>query len=78
MPRCSSIINEVLRQYLNKTVLVKLRNGIEIRGTLIGFDHHMNLLLADTEEIPPQQQGGMKSGLMLIRGDTILLVSPMP
>lgn len=73
-PRCMEIINEELNKNLNKTILVKLRNGVEIRGVLVGYDQHLNLLLTNTEEINPK--GNIKGGLMLIRGDTILFISP--
>ncbi|GGI78770.1 small nuclear ribonucleoprotein (Sm) [Vulcanisaeta souniana JCM 11219] len=68
------IVNEELQRNLNKVILVKLRNGSEIRGVLIGYDQHLNLLLTDTEEI--NQRSGVKSSLMIIRGDTILFISP--
>ncbi|BDR93251.1 LSM domain-containing protein [Vulcanisaeta souniana] len=74
MPRCMEIVNEELQRNLNKVILVKLRNGSEIRGVLIGYDQHLNLLLTDTEEI--NQRSGVKSSLMIIRGDTILFISP--
>ncbi|WP_054856178.1 LSm family protein [Vulcanisaeta sp. JCM 16161] len=74
MPRCMEIVNEELQKNLNKVILVKLRNGAEIRGVLVGFDQHLNLLLTNTEEINPK--GGVKGGLMIIRGDTVLFISP--
>ena len=74
MPRCMEIINEELQKNLNKVILVKLRNGAEVRGVLVGYDQHLNLILTNTEEINPR--GGVKSVLMVIRGDTILFISP--
>lgn len=74
MPRCNEVISEELRKNLNKVVLVKLRNGVEVRGVLVGFDQHLNLILTETEEINPK--GNVKGGLMLIRGDTVLFISP--
>jgi small nuclear ribonucleoprotein len=68
------IINEELQKNLNKVILVKLRNGAEVRGVLVGYDQHLNLILTNTEEINPRD--GFKSGLMVIRGDTILFISP--
>ncbi len=66
MPRCMEIVNEELQKSLNKVILVKLRNGTEIRGVLVGYDQHLNLLLTNTEEVNPK--GGVKGGLMIIRG----------
>ncbi|MCG2870141.1 MAG: small nuclear ribonucleoprotein (Sm) [Vulcanisaeta sp.] len=74
MPRCNDVVSEELRKSLNKVVLVKLRSGVEVRGVLVGFDQHLNLILTETEEINPK--GNVKGGLMLIRGDTILFISP--
>ncbi|MGC9153393.1 MAG: LSM domain-containing protein [Vulcanisaeta sp.] len=74
MPRCMEIVNEELQKNLNKVILVKLRNGAEIRGVLVGYDQHLNLLLTNTEEINPKS--GVKNALMIIRGDTILFISP--
>nr|KJR71731.1 MAG: small nuclear ribonucleoprotein (Sm) [Vulcanisaeta sp. AZ3] len=72
--RCMEIINEELQKNLGRVILVKLRNGDEIRGVLVGYDSHLNLLLTDTEEVNPK--GSVKVGTMIIRGDTILFVSP--
>ncbi len=74
MPHCMEIVNEELQNNLNKVILVKLRNGAEVRGVLVGFDQHLNLLLANAEEINPK--GSAKSSLMIIRGDTVLFISP--
>ncbi|MEM4456890.1 MAG: LSM domain-containing protein, partial [Archaeoglobaceae archaeon] len=45
------------------------------RGTLDGYDIHMNLVLLNAEEI----QGGevvKKVGSVIIRGDTVVFISP--
>ncbi len=64
-----------MKKALNKTVLVKLRNGVELRGRLRGFDLHLNVLLDDAEELIDKDV--IKRGLVLIRGDTIVLISPL-
>ena len=43
---------KVLDESINKVVLIKLKGGKTLRGNLLGFDQHMNLLLDSTEEIP--------------------------
>ncbi len=66
---------DVLTQSLNSVVLVGLKDGHIIRGRLAGFDLHVNLVLEDAEEI----QGGevkRRYGRMMIRGDSVLFVSP--
>jgi len=56
-------------------VLVKLRNGKLIRGLLQGYDQHMNLVLDGAEEI--QNNGAtLKLGVIIVRGDNIVMVSP--
>ncbi len=66
---------DVLNAALNKNVLVKLKGDVEVRGTLASFDVHMNLVIEDGEEL----KGGemkRKLGTVLLRGDTIVYVSP--
>jgi len=75
MSRCLESIGEEMRKSLNKLVLVKLRNGTEIRGRLRGFDLHLNIFLEDSEELIGKES--IKIGNVIIRGDTILLVSPI-
>lgn len=64
-----------LSEALGKTVLVKLKSGEEIRGELESFDNHMNLILGNAEEIEGTQPL-RKLGKTLLRGDTILFISP--
>ncbi len=75
MSRCLETVGEEMKKALNKTVLVKLRNGVELRGRLKGFDLHLNVLLDDAEELIDKDV--IKRGLVLIRGDTIVLISPL-
>ena len=42
---------KVLDESINKNVLIKLKGGKTITGTLQGFDQHMNLLLDQSEEL---------------------------
>tara|TARA_B100001750_G_scaffold1850_1_gene1539 strand:+ start:798 stop:980 length:183 start_codon:yes stop_codon:yes gene_type:complete len=45
---------KVLDESINKVVLIKLKGNKTIRGNLLGFDQHMNLLLDQSEEIPSE------------------------
>ncbi|AGK61764.1 Small nuclear ribonucleoprotein, LSM family [Archaeoglobus sulfaticallidus PM70-1] len=66
---------DVLNKSLQTSVIVRLKGGREFRGILDGYDIHMNLVLMDAEEI----QGGeivRKLGSVVIRGDTVVFVSP--
>ncbi len=68
---------KVLEESINKLVLVKIKGGKTIRGNLLGFDQHMNLLLDQSEEIPTE--GDSKSlGTIVVRGDNVVMISPPP
>ncbi len=68
---------KVLEESINKVVLVKIKGGKTIRGNLLGFDQHMNLLLDQSEEI--HSEGELKSlGTIVIRGDNVVMISPPP
>ena len=68
---------KVLDESLGKTVLIKLKGGKVIRGTLQGFDQHMNLTLDQSEEI--LEDGKNNSlGTIIVRGDNVVIISPPP
>ncbi|MEM4700486.1 MAG: LSm family protein [Candidatus Nezhaarchaeales archaeon] len=65
----------LLNASLGSDVLIKLKGGRELRGKLRSFDQHLNLVLEGAEEL--RQNGEVKKlGLVLIRGDNVVLVSP--
>ncbi len=66
----------MLAESLGSLVLVKLKGNKEVRGLLKSYDQHMNLVLSDSEEI--QTDGsGKKIGTIVIRGDNVILISPI-
>ena len=68
---------KILDESIGKTVLIKLKGSKTIRGNLLGFDQHMNLLLDQTEEIP--SEGDSKElGTLVVRGDNVIMISPPP
>jgi small nuclear ribonucleoprotein len=68
---------KVLDQSVGKIVLIKLKGGKIIRGSLQGFDQHMNLSLESAEEIAPDgKQSSL--GTLIVRGDNIIMISPPP
>ncbi len=68
---------KVLDESINQVVLIKLKGNKSIRGNLLGFDQHMNLLLESSEEIPIE--GEAKSlGTIVVRGDNVVMISPPP
>ena len=68
---------KVLETSLGKVVLIKLKGGKVIRGSLQGFDQHMNLSLENAEEV--SEDGKSTSlGTLIVRGDNIIMISPPP
>ena len=68
---------KVLDESNNKMVLIKLKGNKTIRGNLLGFDQHMNLLLDQSEEVP--SEGDSQSlGSIVVRGDNVVMISPPP
>jgi len=65
---------DVLEKAKDKRVILKLKNGAEITGTLQAFDLHLNLWLENAEE--RKDETTIKLGTALIRGDTIIYISP--
>jgi len=66
---------DILNKALQTPVIVRLKGGREFRGVLNGYDIHMNLVLQNAEEI---QEGEVvrRLGSVVIRGDTVVFVSP--
>ena len=62
-----------LDEYLNKTIMIKLRNKKTIQGNLQNFDQRMNLILTDSKDITGDDAKSLDN--VLLRGDNILLVS---
>ncbi len=68
---------KVLDESINQIVLIKLKGGKTIRGNLLGFDQHMNLLIDSSEEV--SAEGNSKSlGTIVVRGDNVVMISPPP
>ena len=65
---------DVLDKAKEKRVIIKLKNGAEITGVLQAFDLHLNLWLEEAEHRKDDTQ--IKLGTALIRGDTIIYISP--
>jgi len=65
---------DVLDKSKGKRVLIKLKNGVNITGVLQAFDLHLNIWLEEADERKDDVQ--VKLGSALVRGDTVILVSP--
>ena len=68
---------KVLDESINKMVLIKLKGNKTIRGNLLGFDQHMNLLLDRSEEVPSEGDS-ISLGAIVVRGDNVIMISPPP
>ena len=65
---------DVLDKAKGKRVIIKLKNGTQITGILQAFDLHLNLWLEEAVERKDETE--IKLGSVIVRGDTIILVSP--
>ena len=66
---------DALNNARDKRVLVELKNGKQLRGILKSFDMHINCVLEESEE---HVDGELKRklGIVFLRGDTIILITP--
>ncbi|MCC6033927.1 MAG: RNA-binding protein [Desulfurococcaceae archaeon] len=71
----SETAHKILEENLGNSVLIKTREGVLIRGRLKSFDQHLNVVLEEAEELL-KDGSTRKLGVVIIRGDTIILVSP--
>jgi len=67
---------DVIHRSLDKDVLVLLKRGGEFRGKLIGYDIHLNVVLADASLMQDGEEV-KKYGKIVIRGDNVLALSPV-
>lgn len=65
---------DFLNKSVNKNVLVVMKGGTTVRGTLKAFDVHMNIILEDAEKVT-EGSPDIKYGTTIIRGDTVILIS---
>ena len=65
---------QVLKDNIDKSILVKLKGDKIVKGILKKFDQHMNLVLSDATEYINDQSTTL--GNLLLKGDNIILISP--
>jgi small nuclear ribonucleoprotein len=67
---------DLLNKSIGGRVMIRLKNGTEIRGVVSSFDVHMNLVMENAEEL---EEGNLKAklGTILLRGGNILFVAPV-
>ena len=66
---------DLLNMSRGKEVIVQLKNDRQFVGTLRAFDIHINVVLDNTKEMHNGQQT-KNLGLVFLRGDTIIYISP--
>ncbi|MEZ0393891.1 MAG: LSm family protein [Desulfurococcaceae archaeon] len=72
----SETAHKMLEENLGNVVLIKIRGDIALRGRLKSYDQHLNVVLEEAEEI--RNDGSVrKLGTIVIRGDTVVLISPI-
>lgn len=65
----------VLNKAINQQVIVELKGKRGYRGTLDGYDPHMNLVLRNAEEILDSKTT-RKMDAIIVRGDNVIYISP--
>ena len=65
----------VLNKAINQHVIVELKGKRGYRGTLDGYDPHMNLVLRNAEEILDTKVT-RKMDAIIVRGDNVIYISP--
>lgn len=79
---------DLVRLSLDERVLVQIKGGRELDGTLHAFDQHLNMVLGDVNETIPVAEdvkcNGKESAkvlkkkhpMLFVRGDSVVLVAP--
>ena len=69
----------VLQEFLDREVLIKLKGGRMLSGVLESYDGHLNILLRQAKEITTEdsETRTRELGTVLIRGDNVIVVSPV-
>ena len=65
---------DILGNAQNKKIIVKTKQGEEVVGTLKAFDSHINISMDDAEIRGKENK--VKLGKVLVRGDSIVYISP--
>jgi small nuclear ribonucleoprotein len=65
---------DVLGSAQDKKVIIELKSGAKITGTLRAFDSHINIAVEDAAM--EDKENKVKLGKVLVRGDNIVFISP--
>ena len=64
-----------LNAWIGKNVLVIMKGDVKVRGKLLAFDIHMNVVLDDAELLE-NDKVKIKYGKAMLRGDSIIMITP--
>jgi small nuclear ribonucleoprotein len=68
---------DVLEETVGTDVSVRLKDGEEYHGVLTGYDQHMNLVLAPSEDDEEVEfRGTPVEDTTVIRGDNVVTIRP--
>ncbi len=70
----SNLSVNLLNEFINKPILIKLRNNHTIKGNLQPFDDRMNLVLEKSKDILSENEVE-NLGKIILRGDNILIIA---
>jgi small nuclear ribonucleoprotein len=70
----SNLSVKLLNEFINKPILIKLRNNHTIKGNLQTFDDRMNLVLENSKDILSENEVE-NLGKIILRGDNILIIA---
>ena len=73
----SEMTNKILEGSLGKIILVRLKDGMKLRGKLKGFDQYLNLVLEETLDITKAKKG-RELGVIVLRVNNVIIISPLP
>jgi small nuclear ribonucleoprotein len=65
-----------LNSWVGKSVLVLMKGNVKIRGKLMAFDIHMNVVLDDAELLEEDNSVKVKYGKAMLRGDSLIMITP--
>jgi small nuclear ribonucleoprotein len=66
---------DLLNESKGKEILIELKDGKQIVGTLLAFDIHINIVVDNAKEIVSNEIK-RSLGIVFVRGNTILWISP--
>jgi len=73
---------ELLKESIGTQVLVEMKGRKKVKGRLLGYDQHLNLILENAEEITFDPETNTESIVtienVIVRGDNVIIVSPTP